>query len=452
MGSDWREVSIESIAIRIAMGPFGSDIKTENFVSSGVPVIRGGNLTSGRFRGEDFVFLTEEKANELMNANAYPGDLVFTHRGTLGQVGLLPEKPYNRYVVSQSQMKLTCDKEQAISEYIYYYFKSPIGQNALLMNTSQTGVPAISRPVTSLKAIRLHLPPLLEQHAIAHILGTLDDKIELNQKMNETLEAMAQTLFKSWFVDFDPVRAKIDGRWKHGESLAGMPAHFYDLFPIDLISTENLGDVPKDWQVAKLGDIADVLNGFAFKSKDYSSSGIFVLRTKNFSDNGYAERLSDDVFLPPEFLTSHKSYLCEEFDFFLVMVGASIGKVSTIFSTCLPALRNQNMWCFRPKKDFSSRFYINHAVTRIIQLNSQIASGSARDFFRKDDFKKFYIIKPPVPVLESFEEQVSSLYRRISVNHREISDLVCLRDSLLPRLISGELRIKDAKKIIGDAS
>ncbi len=190
------------------MGPFGSDITTDNFVPSGVPVIRGGNLTAGRFRAENFVFLSDEKADRLAGANAYPGDVVFTHRGTLGQVGLIPDTPFQRYVISQSQMKVTCRTSEADPAFFYYFFKSPLGQHALLTNTSQTGVPAISRPVTSLKSIRLSLPPLPEQHSIAHILGTLDDKMELNRGMNETLESMARALFKSWFVDFDPVHAK----------------------------------------------------------------------------------------------------------------------------------------------------------------------------------------------------------------------------------------------------
>ncbi len=190
------------------MGPFGSDITTDNFVPSGVPVIRGGNLTAGRFRAENFVFLSDEKADRLAGANAYPGDVVFTHRGTLGQVGLIPDTPFQRYVISQSQMKVTCRTSEADPAFLYYFFKSPLGQHALLTNTSQTGVPAISRPVTSLKSIRLSLPPLPEQLAIAHILGTLDDKMELNRRMNETLESMARALFKSWFVDFDPVHAK----------------------------------------------------------------------------------------------------------------------------------------------------------------------------------------------------------------------------------------------------
>jgi type I restriction enzyme S subunit len=118
MATEWKEVSMEEIATKIAMGPFGSDIKTDNFVPSGVPIIRGGNLTSGRFHSEGFVFLTEEKADQLLNSNAFPGDLVFTHRGTLGQVGLVPNSPYKRYVVSQSQMKLSCDPKQADPAFI----------------------------------------------------------------------------------------------------------------------------------------------------------------------------------------------------------------------------------------------------------------------------------------------------------------------------------------------
>ena len=106
-------------------------------------------------------------------------------------------------------------------------------------------------------SIHVPLPPLPEQRAIAHILGTLDDKIELNRRMNETLEEMARMLFKSWFVDFDPVRAKVDGRWRFGESLPGLPAHYYDLFPDRLVPSE-LGEVPEGWEVKTLGEVASL--------------------------------------------------------------------------------------------------------------------------------------------------------------------------------------------------
>ena len=140
------------------MGPFGSDIKTSNFVSEGVPIIRGGNLTDG-FIDDKFVFLTETKADDLISANARSGDIVITHRGTLGQVGLIPNVScYPRYVISQSQLVLTC-KEKAASKFVYQFLRSPSGQQALLANTSQVGVPAIARPTTSIKAIDLISPP-----------------------------------------------------------------------------------------------------------------------------------------------------------------------------------------------------------------------------------------------------------------------------------------------------
>ncbi len=155
----WEVASVQEIADRVAMGPFGSSITRDNFVETGVPVIRGNNLTDG-FNESEFVYLTPAKADELRNANAFPGDLVFTHRGTLGQVGLIPDTAtHSRYVVSQSQMLVSVNRSLTSAKLLYQFFRSPAGQQALLANTSQTGVPAIARPTTSLKAIRLVLPP-----------------------------------------------------------------------------------------------------------------------------------------------------------------------------------------------------------------------------------------------------------------------------------------------------
>lgn len=154
----WTLPMIGELAKRVAMGPFGSDIKTDNFVPEGVPVIRGGNLTDG-FIDEDFVYLTEAKADQLSNANAFPGDIVITHRGTLGQIGLIPAKSrHRRYVVSQSQMLIRPSPEVLPSHFLYLFLTSTVGQHELLANSSQTGVPAISRPTTSVKAIRLIAP------------------------------------------------------------------------------------------------------------------------------------------------------------------------------------------------------------------------------------------------------------------------------------------------------
>jgi type I restriction enzyme, S subunit len=155
----WKGSTVGEVAERIAMGPFGSRITRDNFVEAGVPVVRGGNLTSG-FVDEGFVFLTEEKADELVKSNAFAGDIIFTHRGTIGQVGQIAENPrFKRYVVSQGQMFLRANQEIVSVAYLFHYFISGPGMRFLLSNASQVGVPAIARPSTSLKAVPIPIPP-----------------------------------------------------------------------------------------------------------------------------------------------------------------------------------------------------------------------------------------------------------------------------------------------------
>jgi type I restriction enzyme S subunit len=191
-------------------GPFGSDLVSKDYVPTGVPVIRGTNMGHGRWVDGEFAYVTPEKAESLSSNCAKPGDIVFTQRGTLGQVALVPKKGADRYLISQSQMKLTVDAEKADPMFRYYIFSSAEQQDYIRQNAIQTGVPHTNLGI--LRNTPLTLPPLAKQKGIAAVLGALDDKIELNRRMNATLEAMARALFQSWFVDFDPVRAKLDGR------------------------------------------------------------------------------------------------------------------------------------------------------------------------------------------------------------------------------------------------
>ena len=227
MSSEWRSTTIEAIAAEesysISIGPFGSRMKSDCYVNSGVPVVRGNNISGGKYPEGDFVFVAEEKAAELKSSQVRGGDLVFPHRGAIGRVALIPEN--GRMILSSSLMKLTPCREQCCPAFLLYFFRTRKGVQELLKNASTVGAPGIGQPLASLKQISLDLPPLKEQKAIAHILSTLDEKIELNRKANETLEAMAKALFNSWFVDFDPVRAKAEGR------PTGLPAEISDLFP-----------------------------------------------------------------------------------------------------------------------------------------------------------------------------------------------------------------------------
>jgi type I restriction enzyme S subunit len=430
MGRDWRNVSIEEIASKIAMGPFGSDIKTDNFVSSGVPVIRGCNLTLGRFNGFDFVFLTEDKADQLANANVLPDDLVFTHRGTLGQVGLVPAEPFKRYVVSQSQMMLRCDPKSADPRFIYYFFRSPAGQHALLMNTSQTGVPAISRPTTSLKSIHLSLPPLPEQRAIAHILGTLDDKIELNRRMSETLEAMARALFQSWFVDFDPVRAKAEGRD------TGLPKHIADLFP-DSFEDSELGEIPRGWTVMPLPEAIEVNPARSLRK----GTAAPYLDMANMPTRGHTP---DDVVER--------------------VFGSGMRFINgdTLVARITPCLENGKTAFV----DFLKEGQVGWGSTEYIVLRprSPIPEGFAYCIARSNEFREFavqsmtgssgrqrvpveslwhYLLAvPPEHLAERFGSIVNLLFARASAAAHQCRSLATQRDALLPKLISGDLRVR----------
>ncbi len=190
----WKTTKLGAVCCRVAMGPFGSDITTDNFVDEGVPVIRGGNLKNG-FVDEGFVFVTNEKATSLKNANAFSGDIVLTHRGTLGQVGVIPQKSrFQRYVVSQSQMLLSANTDVVSSRFLFEFLRSPSGVNQLLANTSQTGVPAISRPTTSLKAIEIMIPPIVVIEAFDQVIAPLAERISANIEESRTLAQLRDLL------------------------------------------------------------------------------------------------------------------------------------------------------------------------------------------------------------------------------------------------------------------
>lgn len=190
----WETRKMGELPVRIAMGPFGSRIKTENFAAIGVPVIRGGNLTDG-FVDDDFVYVTPEKAEELRSAAAFPGDIVITHRGTLGQVGKIPSRSrFEKYIVSQSQMLLGYNTEYLSLHYLFEFLRSVEGVNALLSNTTTTGVPAIGRPSTSLKAIELLYPPEFILVKFDQIMQELETRRVAGKMESETLAALRNVL------------------------------------------------------------------------------------------------------------------------------------------------------------------------------------------------------------------------------------------------------------------
>lgn len=182
-------VSIADLISEIAMGPFGSNIKVECFVDTGVPVLNGSNLNGVVLTEKAFRYVTTEKADSLGRANAYRGDVVITHRGTLGQIVFIPQdSKYERYVISQSQFRVKCN-ERILPEYLVYYFHTRIGQHKLLSNASQVGVPALARASTTFQKIEIEVPNIENQHKIVNLLETIRYKIEINEAINKNLAA-----------------------------------------------------------------------------------------------------------------------------------------------------------------------------------------------------------------------------------------------------------------------
>ncbi|WP_198555195.1 restriction endonuclease subunit S [Siphonobacter sp. SORGH_AS_0500] len=198
-----KEIKLKNYIEEISMGPFGSDIKVDNFISFGIPVLNGSNLTSHKLVENSFKFISKEKADTLGRANASRGDVVITHRGTLGQVSYIPNNSkYSRYVISQSQFRVRF-KDKLNPVYFTYLMLSKYGQKKLLSFKNHVGVPALAQATSNFKELELNIHELEEQQKIAAVLSALDDKIELNNRINTELEQMAKTLYDYWFIQFD---------------------------------------------------------------------------------------------------------------------------------------------------------------------------------------------------------------------------------------------------------
>jgi type I restriction enzyme S subunit len=191
----WLLRTIEELSERVAMGPFGSSIKVETFVSQGIPVISGQHLRGTMLDDSDFNFITHEHADQLQRCNVQRGDVVFTHAGSIGQVAFIPgTSRYDRYVISQRQFYLRCDPKKMSAMFIVLYFKTPEGQHRLLANTSSTGVPSISQPVSYLRQLKIVVPPKILLQTFDSVARSIYLRVAANTKESRTLAALRVTL------------------------------------------------------------------------------------------------------------------------------------------------------------------------------------------------------------------------------------------------------------------
>jgi len=282
-------------------------------------------------------------------------------------------------------------------------------------------------------------------------LGTLDDKIELNRRMSETLEAMARALFKSWFVDFDPVRAKMEGRWQRGQSLPGLPAHLYDLFPDRLVDSE-LGEIPEGWEVGTLGQVLGELVSGARPKGGAAQEGVPSVGAENVIGLGRYD-FSREKYVPRDFFNElqRKGAAVRPGDVLLYKDGAQIGR-KTYFDCGFPHEQcavNEHVFIVRAKHAHYQRYLFfwldqDWMTQEIISLNS----NSAQPGINQQGVRALPLLKPPDAMVQAFDRLSKKLTDRLFAACHESRTLSALRDALLPKLIRGEIRVKDAERFL----
>ena len=270
-------------------------------------------------------------------------------------------------------------------------------------------------PVDCLDHLTIPLPPLSEQRAIAHVLGTLDDKIELNRRMNETLEAMARALFKSWFVDFEPVRAKMDGRWRRGESLPGLPAEHYDLFPDRLVGSE-LGEIPQGWEVKPLGELIELAYGKALRAGDRKDGPVPV-----YGSNGQVDWHDASLVAGPGIVVGRKG---------------NPGVVTWAHGDFFPI---DTTFYVVPREPVWGLPFLFFALTG--QDLPSVSADSAVPGLNRNLASMNKQLAPAQPVVDEFNDCAGAIFSRRHRLELESQTLAEQRDALLPKLVSGEVEV-----------
>ena len=368
------------------------------------------------------------KNQRALNFELQKGDILIAMTGaTTGKIGRVPETKLRVFLNQRVGKVFLKNNNIASYDYIYYFLSQQHISYSILQQSDGSAQGNISGQ--QIENIKIPLPDFITQKAIAHILGTLDDKIELNKKLNQTLEDIAKAIFKSWFVDFDPVRAKADGH------PTGLPADISDLFPDELVDSD-IGEIPRGWEVGKLLDTANITMGQSPPGDTYNENGKGLPFYQGSTDFGFRFPSLRKFCSQPKRLA--------KVDDVLMSIRAPVGDINRAREECcigrgLAAICSKNSsqsWAFYRCKFLSE------------QLSTFNSEGTVFGAINSKDLKNLQTIIAPDAVIEYFDQIVTPMDDSIKNKTYEIETLAQLRDTLLPKLISGELRIPDAERFI----
>ena len=434
MRCDWRTVRLGEVA-EIIGGGTPSTKKPENY-GGDIPWITPKDLSNNKFRyvtgGERSITKQglDSSSAKLLPKNA----VLFTSRAPIGYVALAKNE-----VATNQGFKSLLLKDGNVPEFFYYLLRHYTPK--IESFASGSTFKEISGGV--LKSIEVTIPDIENQKAIAHILGTLDDKIELNHKMNQTLEEIAKAIFKSWFVDFDPVRAKADGR------PTGLPTEISDLFPDELVDSE-IGEIPKGWDIKSAESLFDITIGRTPPRKESQwfselETDVPWVSIRDMGDSGtFISKTSE--YLTHDAVSKHRMHKLPVGSV-LVSFKLTVGRVAI---TTKEMTTNEAIAHFPPSDAFPypnfAYFYLKGFGYESLGSTSSIATAVNSKMIKAIPF-----IVATSDLTEKFEETVAPMMERIRLASEETHVLSELRDTLLPRLISGELRIPDAEKFLEEA-
>ena len=425
MSSEWHSMRLGDCCEKIGSGATPKGGKDAYLDSGPVRLIRSQNIYNEGFSPSGLAFINDDQAKKLDSASVLPGDVLLNITGDSvarvcqASVAYLPARVNQHVAIIRPNQKIYDAK------YLRYFLASP-AQQQLMLGLAAAGATRNALTKGMIEAFQVPCPPLEVQLGIADVLGALDDRITLLRETNATLEAIAQALFKSWFVDFDPVRAKMEGR-----APEGMDEATAALFPDALEETE-LGPVPRGWRYSTIGESFILTMGQSPPGDTYNEAGDGLPFYQGRTDFGFR-------FPSQRVFCTAPTRLAEPGDT-LVSVRAPVGDVNMALEKCcvgrgVAAVRHPNgcrSFAFYATRGLRSRFDL---------FDSE---GTVFGSINKKDFQALPVIEPSGDVLVAFDEIAAPIDRRIVGNEEQIRTLATLRDTLLPRLISGQLRVPEA--------
>lgn len=422
--SSWKVVTIDSVAM-VNSKTIGSKAPYKEIAYIDIESVNKGKINTPSIM--DF-----SSAPSRARRKVSPGDiLISTVRPNLQHYAYLNETKENW--IASTGFAVVSPTQKVDSRFLFYYLTSDTFTNYLTSVADGAAYPAFNP--SEIEKAELLLPPLPEQQAIASILSALDDKIELNRRMNQTLESMARALFQSWFVDFDPVRAKMEGRPPYGLDPA-TAALFHASFEVSPI-----GEIPQGWKVKPLDQIADFLNGLALqKFPPVGEDYLPVIKIAELR-RGITES-SDKASTQLD-----KKYIVEDGD----ILFSWSGSLEVVVWCGGKGALNQHLFKVT-SKDYPKWFYYQW-LKEFLPHFQQIAAGKATTMghIQRHHLTAALAIVPPGEVLKRMTHQMEPILEKIVVNNLEVRTLTTLRDELLPRLMSGELRVKEAERELVEA-